>query len=146
MSQTYTICPSCEKVNRVPVEAPDSRKPVCGSCKTELPVSHGITETGARGLRALSANSPLPVVVDFWAPWCGPCRVFEPTFKQAAQQLAGRAVFVKVNTEADPAAGQAYQIRGIPTLLVLRNGAEQARQSGAMPLPMLLQWLQPLAG
>jgi len=105
----------------------------------------GINELSANGLQQLIAKSPLPVVVDFWAPWCGPCKAFAPIFLQAAQQMAGSFVFVKVNTEAHPLAGSTYQIRSIPTLAVFKNSLEKARISGALSLDDLQSWLKDLA-
>jgi thioredoxin 2 len=141
MSSTYAPCPSCHKLNRVSLDEANAKEPICGHCKTALPVHFGLVEVNGAGLKKLIEKSPLPVVTDFWAPWCGPCKAFAPTFQQVAQRYADRAVFVKLNTEAHPAAGDAYKVRGIPTLVVFRDGAEKVRMSGALPLAEFSDWL-----
>lgn len=137
---TLSVCPKCESLNRVDLTR--SAKPVCGRCQAELPIHDGIEDLNTRTLNALIHKSSRPVVVDFWAPWCGPCRAFAPNYVQAAREMAGKLVLTKLNTEENPDAGAAYQIRGIPTLMVFVNGAEVDRQSGAMPLPMLMDYLK----
>jgi thioredoxin 2 len=139
---TLAICPSCEALNRVPLARAEQAQPVCGRCKTELPLHDGIQEVNGSSLGVLIKKSSRPVVVDFWAPWCGPCRAFAPTYQQAARELAGKMVLAKLNTEAHPIAGDTYQIRGIPTLAVFVNGVEVDRRSGAMPLPSLRAYLR----
>jgi thioredoxin 2 len=142
MDYTYAPCSSCGKLNRVAWEESASKEPICGSCKTRLPVHFGVAEVSGSGLRTLVQKSPLPVVTDFWAPWCGPCKMFAPTFQQAARRLSSSATFAKLNTEQHADAGATYSIRSIPTLMVFKGGLEKARVSGALPLEDLLDWIQ----
>lgn len=139
---TLVLCLSCEKPNRVPIQAGETRIPICGNCKTPLPLKEGVQEVSASTLTKLVRLADRPVVIDFWAEWCGPCKAFAPTFKAAAKELAGRYIFAKLDTENHPSAAQAFRIRGIPTLVVFKNGQEVDRQSGAMPLPHFLEYLR----
>jgi thioredoxin 2 len=124
-------CPHCGATNRVPAErAGDS--PQCGKCGKPLMAGHPL-ELHDADFDAVVAHSKLPVLVDFWAPWCGPCRAMAPAFEQAAQQLDGRALLVKVNSDDNPALSQRFGIRSIPTLVKLQQGREVQRQSGALP-------------
>ncbi len=124
-------CPHCAATNRLPAaridEAPD-----CGKCGQPLLAGQPL-DLGDDNFDAVVAATKLPVLVDFWAPWCGPCRMMAPAFKQAAAQLQGRALLVKVNSDDSPRLSQRYGIRSIPTLLRLQGGRETARQSGAVP-------------
>lgn len=115
--------------------------PICGGCKAELPLHDGVQDICSKALTKLLRSADRPIVVDFWAPWCGPYRAFAPTFKTAAAELARQFIFAKLNTEEFPDASQSFQIRGIPTLIVFNSGKEVDRQSGAMPLPMLKEYL-----
>jgi thioredoxin 2 len=138
---TLVVCTKCEKVNRVAINGGPSGRPVCGNCKAELPIHDGVQEVTSATLSKLVRAADRPVVVDFWAEWCGPCKAFAPAFKSAAQDLGGQVIFAKLDTEAQQAAAAQHQIRSIPTLIVFKNGAEADRQSGAMPLPMLMKYL-----
>jgi len=140
-SLTYTICAKCNGVNRVPIDPPLGKAPICGKCKTTLSIHDGVSELTTSGLGILAAKSPLPLVVDFWAPWCGPCRTFAPRFVEASSRLKGRVVFGKIDTQAHPGAGEQFGVRGIPTFIVFHRGKEIARTSGALPLEEFLSWI-----
>lgn len=142
MSQTYVVCEKCGQTNRVQVAS--EKAPVCGSCKSVLPVHGALVEGRDQTLPKLIAKSPLPVVVDIWAPWCGPCRSFAPTFEDVSRQFAGKAVFVKLNSEEQQRLPSQWGVRGIPTLIVFKNGQEVTRQAGAMPREHFAHWLQQL--
>lgn len=139
LTVTYSPCRQCGLVNRVSLDRTGSA--VCGSCKTELPLHGTINELSGGALSKLIQASPLPVVVDFWAPWCRPCHAFSPVFERASEELAGKVVFAKLNTEQQPLAASAYGIRGIPTLIVYKGGVEADRRSGAFPFEPFLGWL-----
>ncbi|WP_189611424.1 thioredoxin TrxC [Saccharospirillum salsuginis] len=137
-------CAHCGTPNRIPAERL-SDHPQCGRCKQPV-----FTGTPVKGTTAnfekLVLKSDIPVVVDFWASWCGPCKQFAPVFEQAAERWEPRARMVKVNTEEEPALAQRYGIRSIPSLLIFRNGREAARQAGALPGGHLDQWLKSQVG
>lgn len=139
---TLLVCPKCETLNRVALELSENKMPVCGHCKSDLPAPDGVQDLSATALGKLIKSADRPVVVDFWAEWCGPCKAFAPTFKSAARASAGKIIFAKLNTELYQQASQAFQIRSIPTLIVFKNGSEANRQSGATPLPMLTEYLK----
>jgi thioredoxin 2 len=132
-------CPSCLAGNRVPA-ARLAEDPKCGKCGTRL-LDGAPAELGEQQLEQFVARTELPVLVDFWAPWCGPCRAMAPHFERAAQSLKERVRLVKVNTEEAPALAARYGIRAIPTLVLFRNGAEEKRMSGALDSGALERWV-----
>ncbi|MCB9598738.1 MAG: thioredoxin [Sandaracinaceae bacterium] len=126
-------CPRCDAKNRIP-EAKLDAAALCGQCRTPLgPLTAPIAVESAAGFDTLVSKSSLPVLVDFWAAWCGPCRAVAPELEKLAERLAGEVVVARLDTEALPQVAGRYGIRSIPTMILFREGAEAARVSGAMP-------------
>ena len=134
--RTVVTCPHCGKRNRVPSVA--DGVPHCGNCHHSLP---WIAEAADDDFAAVAERSSIPVLVDFWATWCGPCRMVSPALEQLATERVGVIKLVKVDVDGAPALGQRFQIQAVPTLLVLRGGEVAARQAGASPVAVLRRWL-----
>jgi thioredoxin 2 len=126
-------CPACGRSNRLAYATLD-RRTRCGHCKSDLdPVGAPVEAASTAAFEAAASSSPLPLVVDFWAPWCAPCRMVAPELEMLARENAGRWLIVKVNTDAQAELGERYRIQSIPTLAVVHRGRELARLSGARP-------------
>ena len=136
----HIVCPHCVATNRVPTDKLiDS--PNCGKCKQPLFNAHPINLNGANFIQHLQHNG-IPLVVDFWAPWCAPCKTMGPVFEQATLQLEPLMRLAKVDTEAEQTLAARFAIRSIPSLIIFKDGREIARQAGAMGLPDLVNWVR----
>ena len=130
MDKIHVVCPHCHKINKIPKKDSYSRAN-CGECKNSLLDTTPINLDHSNFDHVI-VNSELPVIVDFWAPWCGPCKMMAPTFNEVATSYPLKALFVKVNTEEHQDLGSKYNIRSIPTLVVYKNGQEVKRVSGVL--------------
>jgi thioredoxin 2 len=144
MSETvHVVCPKCGTINRVP-RARLGDGPTCGKCKQPLFDGHPV-ELDSVGFERQVTASDLPVVVDFWAPWCGPCHAMAPHFERAARELEPHVRLAKLNTEEERSVAARFNIRSIPTVILFKNGQEVARQSGAMDSGDLVRWVRSAA-
>ncbi len=136
----HIVCPHCNAINRIPPERLEDH-PKCGKCKQPLFTAQPINLSSA-GFPLYINRNDLPVVVDFWAPWCGPCKMMAPAFSQAAAQLEPHVRLAKVNTEQEQVLAGQYGIRSIPTLVIFRKGEEIVRQPGALSATEIVQWVR----
>lgn len=133
-------CPHCHRLNRLPQERL-AEQPSCGHCKQPLFIGQ-VLELTTANFAQHAEKSALPLLVDFWAPWCGPCLQFAPIFASLAAELEPRVRLAKINTEQEQGLAGRFAIRSIPTLMLFQNGKLKAQQSGALPKAQLKQWLQ----
>jgi thioredoxin 2 len=146
MSTSMIACPACGATNRVPGDkVAQGLAPVCGKCKTPLPVGRPQQVTDASFAQDVE-RSPLPVLMDAWAPWCGPCHAIAPVIDQLATELAGRVRVVKLNVDENPRTAARFDLRSIPTLLVLKSGREIDRLVGVQPKQEITRRLEQAIG
>lgn len=140
MESMHVVCSECQSVNRLPADKLDLA-PTCGKCRKKIFSGRPLALTAANFQRYITKNE-VPVVVDFWAPWCGPCKMMAPVFAAAAKKLEPRVRLAKVDTEREKGLAGTFAIRSIPTLVIFQGGKEKVRQPGAMQEADLIRWVR----
>lgn len=140
MSKTFSQCPKCNALNKISTEKAIHKAPVCGKCGADLSMHGLVSDVNTANFRKILSMAEGPVVVDFWASWCGPCRSYAPEYQKASIQNT-HAVFLKINTELEQQVSAEYGIRGIPCTILFKNGIEVKRQSGAMSADQVKQFI-----
>ena len=139
MNSSHIVCPHCNTVNRIAASRL-SENPLCGKCKQALFIAQPL-ELTAGNFQPHISRSDIPIIVDFWAPWCGPCKMMAPAFSRAAVQIEPRARLAKLNTEQAQDVAAQFSIRSIPTMVIFKGGQEIIRQSGAMSETDIVRWI-----
>jgi len=134
------VCPHCQTINNVP-KKDEYKKANCGNCKKSL-LENKILDADADNIDKIINNSDIPIIIDFWAPWCGPCKSFAPVFSAVSKEFPLQALFVKVDTQQEQFLGSRFKIRSIPTLVIFKNAKETQRVSGAMDEESLKNFIQ----
>lgn len=140
MSHTFTACPKCHSLNKLTIEKALANQAVCGKCGQNLKLSGLVSEVNTEDFRRILRSSDKPVIVDFWASWCGPCKQYGPEYERASKENYN-AVFLKISTESEQQLSAELGIRGIPCTIVFKGGKEVARQAGAMSSAQVKQFV-----